>query len=155
MAAGLSLARDQLDAFSAALESAVESMLDEVELDAVVESDGELSGEELDLSLAVALRYAAPWGQHFPEPVFDGEFYVVHQRVVGDRHLKLVLSPAENPRQCLDAIQFNVDLERWPDEQVDRVKLAYRLDCNYYRGEERLQLMVEAMEPLTAARTGS
>jgi single-stranded-DNA-specific exonuclease len=150
MAAGLSLPRDRLPAFREALESVVAEMFDQVELEAVVESDGPLAAEELDLSLAMALRYAAPWGQHFPEPVFDGEFNLIDQRLVGDKHLKLVCSPVQQPGQTVDAILFNVDRERWPNQAVGAVRLAYRLDCNFYRGEERLQLMVEAMETLDA-----
>jgi single-stranded-DNA-specific exonuclease len=148
MAAGLSLAREGLDAFRDALESVVSELLDEVELEAVVETDGELSDAELNLSLAMELRYAAPWGQHFPEPLFDGEFRLEHQRLVGGKHLKLVCSPVGQARQAVDAIAFNVDLDRWPDEAVETAHLAYRLDCNYYRGEERLQLVVEAIEAL-------
>jgi single-stranded-DNA-specific exonuclease len=148
MAAGLSLEREKLEAFRQALEATVAELLDAVELEAVVESDGELATEVLDLALAMELRYAAPWGQHFPEPVFDGEFQLVHQRLVGEKHLKLVCSPMESPQRILDAIAFNVDPGRWPDERVEMVRLAYRLDCNFYRGEERLQLMVECIEPL-------
>lgn len=151
MAAGLSLPRDKLPAFREALESVVAEMLDGVELDAVVESDGSLAAEELDLSLAMELRYAAPWGQHFPEPVFDGEFTLIHQRLVGEKHLKLVCSPAQEPDRYVDAILFNADCERWPNEKVSTVRLAYRLDCNFYRGDERLQLMVEAIETLDGA----
>ena len=148
MAAGLSLPVDRLDEFRRALHTVVAEQLDDVELDAVVESDGELTGSDLDLSLAMELRYAAPWGQHFPEPVFDGDFLIVHQRLVGEKHLKLVVSPDADPQHTLDAIAFNIDLDRWPDESVERVKLAYRLDCNYYRGEERLQLMVESIDAI-------
>ena len=78
--------------------------------------------------------------------MFDGVFQLVHQRIVGEKHLKLVLGSSADSPQVLDAIAFNVDLERWPDEDVTRVRLAYRLDCNYYRGEERVQLMVEQIE---------
>ena len=147
MAAGLSLVRDQLEAFSAALDATVGDWLEDVELQAIVESDGELSTETLQLELAQQLRYAAPWGQHFPEPCFDGEFLVVHQRIVGEKHLKLVLAPPDSENLLLDAIAFNVDTRLWPNDSVERVRLAYRLDCNYYRGEERLQLMVEVLEP--------
>jgi single-stranded-DNA-specific exonuclease len=148
MAAGLSLEREKLDAFRQALEATVAELLDTVELEAIVESDGELAPEALDLALAMELRYAAPWGQHFPEPVFDGEFQLLHQRLVGGKHLKLVCSQVATPQRLIDAIAFNVDLGRWPDERVETVRLAYRLDCNFYRGEERLQLMVDCLEPL-------
>ena len=129
-----------------AFDAVVSDWIDDVELQAVVESDGSLSGEEMQLELAQQLRYAAPWGQHFPEPVFDGVFQVVHQRIVGEKHLKLVLSTGASPDCLLDAIAFNVDIERWPNTAIEQVLVAYRLDCNYYRGEERLQLMVEWIE---------
>lgn len=147
MAAGLSLPREHYQRFAEALETVVSDWIDDVELQAVVESDGELAGEEMQLELARQLRYAAPWGQHFPEPVFDGMFSVVHQRIVGEKHLKLVLSPDGHPDCLLDAIAFNVDTGIWPSDEVERVEVAYRLDCNYYRGEERLQLMVEVLRP--------
>lgn len=145
MAAGVSLPRDRLEAFTKALDSAVGEWLHEAELDAVIDSDGELPSSELALELARQLRYAAPWGQHFPEPLFDGVFTVVQQRIVGEKHLKLVLSPDGD--RMLDAIAFNVDTARWPDEYVDRLRLAYRLDCNYFRGQEQVQLMIEHFEP--------
>ena len=113
----------------------------------VVETDGELLPGDLALPLARMLRYAGPWGQHFPEPLFDGEFQVVHQRLVGERHLKLVLSHPERPDTLLDAIAFNVDLDLWPNHGVERVIIAYRLDSNEYRGRERLQLLVEVIDP--------
>ncbi len=147
MAAGLSLPRANLDSFAAALDETVGEWLDDVELQAIVESDGELQAPDMELALARQLRYAAPWGQHFPEPVFDGVFQLVHQRIVGEKHLKLVVALPAAPDALLDAIAFNVDVKRWPDDSVERVRLAYRLDCNYYRGEERLQLMVEVLEP--------
>ena len=70
----------------------------------------------------------------------------MHQRIVGDKHLKLVLSPDGAPDRLLDAIAFNVDTDAWPNPGAERVEVAYRLDCNYYRGEERLQLMVEVLK---------
>jgi len=147
MAAGLSLAETDLDRFRHALTRAVREMLAGVELEPVLETDGELGGEDLDLELARELRYAGPWGQRFPEPVFDGVFHVVHQRLVGERHLKLVLRHPDEPDFPLDAIAFDIDPDVWPDRDVDRVLLAYRLDCNYFRGEERLQLAIEYIEP--------
>ncbi len=145
MAAGLSIPRENFERFASALDAVVTDWLDDVELNAVVESDGELGEDELQLPLARQLRYAAPWGQHFPEPVFDGVFHLVHQRIVGEKHLKLVVSPEGSPDCLLDAIAFNVDTEVWPSAEAQRVEIAYRLDCNYYRGEERLQLMVEVL----------
>ena len=147
MAAGLSLAEADFERFRDAFESEVELLLEGVALDAIVESDGELAGQDFSLPLARSLRYAGPWGQHFPEPLFDGKFSVVQQRLVGERHLKLVLTHPERPEQLLDAIAFNVDLELWPATEVENVYLCYRLDSNEFRGRESLQLLVEVIEP--------
>jgi single-stranded-DNA-specific exonuclease len=147
MAAGLSLADTDFERFRDAFEAEVECLLEGVELDAIVESDGELCPDDLTLPLARTLRYAGPWGQHFPEPLFDGEFLLVHQRLVGERHLKLVLAHPDRPEQLLDAIAFNIDLEAWPNPAVERVLIAYRLDSNEFRGRESVQLLVEVIEP--------
>ena len=147
MAAGLTLRRGDYEAFSVAFVEEVGRHAEDVELQAVIESDGELAPEELQLELATTLRYAGPWGQHFPEPVFDGTFGIVSQRLVGEKHLKLVLSLPDT-RLLLDAIAFNVDLETWPDPAIQVVEIAYRLDVNEYRGQRNVQLMVEHLEPV-------
>ena len=74
--------------------------------------------------------------------MFDGQFKIVQQRLVGEKHLKLVLSPAGS-KKVIDAIAFNVDLDIWPDDSIETVELAYRLDVNEFRGNSSLQLMVE------------
>jgi single-stranded-DNA-specific exonuclease len=145
MAAGLSLPRANLDRFRDMFEAEVESMLDDTDLEAVVESDGELAPADMQLDLARQLRYAGPWGQHFPEPRFDAGMRIVQQRLVGERHLKLVLQP--DGGEVIDAIAFNVDLDIWPDPSVEWVRLVYRLDINQFRGRESLQLIVEYLEP--------
>jgi single-stranded-DNA-specific exonuclease len=147
MAAGLTLDRDRYDEFAAAFLAEVERHAEEVHLQAVIESDGELAAQDFQLDLAGELRQAGPWGQHFPEPVFDGRFRLVSQRLVGEKHLKLVLTPPDSDL-LLDAIAFNVDLTLWPDHTVDRVELAYRLDVNEFRGQRSLQLVVEHIAPL-------
>ncbi len=148
MAAGLSLPRDGLEAFQEAFVEQVASQLDPAALEAVIDSDGELPLASLNLDVALELRYAAPWGQQFPEPVFDGEFLLLQQRLVGERHLKLVLAPGDDPRRLLDAIAFRVDLNLWPNPEVQRAQLVYRMDVNTYRGEQQLQLIVEQITPL-------
>ena len=148
MAAGLSLPRDRLEAFQEAFVEQVASQLDPAALEAVIDSDGELPLASLNLDVALELRYAAPWGQQFPEPVFDGEFLLLQQRLVGERHLKLVLAPGDDPRRLLDAIAFRVDLNLWPNPEVQRAQLVYRMDVNTYRGEQQLQLIVEQITPL-------
>ena len=146
MAAGLSLARQDYEAFSRAFVEEVARHAEDVELQAVLDSDGELAEAEFQLELATALRFAGPWGQHFPEPVFDGVFQIVSQRLVGEKHLKLVLFPTSGS-VLLDAIAFNVDLAVWPDPSIAQVEIAYRLDVNEYRGQRSVQLMVEHIVP--------
>jgi single-stranded-DNA-specific exonuclease len=146
MAAGLSIAQQDYETFASAFLAEVERHARDVELQAIIASDGELEEQDFQLELASQLRFAGPWGQHFPEPVFDGLFQVVSQRLVGEKHLKLVLFPAAGS-QLLDAIAFNVDLDIWPDESIEQVEIAYRLDVNEYRGQRSVQLVVEHIVP--------
>jgi len=145
MAAGLSLPAENLDAFRAEFERVVRTRLDENQLEAVIDSDGELDIADFTLQTAALLRACAPWGQAFPEPVFDGEFLLLQQRIVGERHLKMVVAPPQAPQLALDAIAFNVDTDHWP-QATQRVRLAYKLDVNEFRGRESLQLMVSLLE---------
>ena len=109
-------------------------------------SDGVLAVEEFHLELARALRHAGPWGQHFPEPLFHGVFQLVEQRVVGERHLKVVLR-SECGSVKLDGIAFGIDREVWPNPTIKWVELAYKLDVNEFRGNETVQLMIAHIEP--------
>jgi single-stranded-DNA-specific exonuclease len=146
MAAGLSLPEANFGAFAVAFDAEVRRQLDEDDLTGRLLSDGALSVEEFHLPLAKELRNAGPWGQHFPEPLFHGVFQVVQQRLVGDKHLKLVLK-TECGGQTLDGIAFNIDREVWPNPTVRWVELAYKLDVNEYRGRESVQLMVAHLAP--------
>ncbi|NND69515.1 MAG: single-stranded-DNA-specific exonuclease RecJ [Halioglobus sp.] len=148
MAAGLTLARADYPAFADAFLAEVERHTEDVELQAVIESDGELAPTDFDLDLATTLRYAGPWGQHFPEPTFDGRFRLESQRLVGEKHLKMTLCPVDGERS-IDAIAFNIDPARWPDEQVREVDIAYRLDVNEFRGRRTVQLVVEQIRAAT------
>jgi len=147
MAAGLSLERSAYEKFSEAFTAEVALHVEDLNLQATIESDGELEERYFSLDLANELRFAGPWGQHFPEPIFDGHFNVVQQRIVAEKHLKLVLT-LPGRKQLLDAIAFNVNTEIWPDESIETVELAYRLDVNEFRGKRSLQLMVDNITPL-------
>ena len=141
MAAGLSLPQQHYGAFAAAFDAEVRRHLSADDLTGRLLSDGTLSVEEFHLDLAKALRHAGPWGQHFPEPLFHGVFQLVQQRLVGEKHLKLVLK-SECGSIELDGIAFNIDRELWPNASVRWVELAYKLDVNEFRGRETVQLMV-------------
>ena len=143
MAAGLSIHADKFQEFSALFEQYAQQWLSVEALTGVLASDGSLLTQDMTLSFAELLRAAGPWGQNFPEPLFDDTFTLVQQRIVGEKHLKLVV---EKDQQIFDAIAFNVDIKRWPDHKAKQVKLAYRLDINEFRGKQSLQLMVEQLD---------
>lgn len=145
MAAGLTLPAARLEDFRAAFVEAVSEQLSADDLQAVVYSDGELPRDALCIDLAQALREAGPWGQGFPEPIFDGVFGIAQRRVVGERHLRLSLR-SEQGGSALEAIAFNTD-ERQVPASAQRVELAYKLDINEYRGQRTPQLLVEYVRP--------
>ncbi len=147
MAAGLSLPRAHFETFRAAFDVEVRRQLSAEDLSGRLLSDGELTASEFRLELAAQLREAGPWGQHFPEPGFHGEFQLIQQRLVGERHLKMVLQPPGST-EVLDAIAFNIDPQVWPNPRIQRVRLAYSLDINEYRGRQSLQLVVRFLQPL-------
>ncbi|KYN83770.1 single-stranded-DNA-specific exonuclease RecJ [Vibrio cidicii] len=149
MAAGLTIKEADFTRFSHLFDQVVKQELDEAALKGIILSDGELQPEQFSMHTAEMLRSAGPWGQGFPEPVFDGEFKLLHQKLVGEKHLKLMLEPLfkGHPTNIMvDGIAFNVDLRRWPDASVKTVRLAYKLDINEFRGNQSLQLMVDHLE---------
>ena len=141
MAAGMTLSRGDLDAFSDAFDRAVRDTLRAEDLEAAITTDGPLSPET-----ATLLKRAGPWGQHFPEPLFDGNFRVVSQRIVGENHLKLVLQPEEGGA-IIDGIAFNTGPEV-PDYTRTGARVVYKPDANTFRGRTNLQLLVDYLEPL-------
>lgn len=146
MAAGLTLAEHDYEAFVAAFERVARERLDADALAEVLWTDGALGPDELCLDLAEALRDGGPWGQGFPEPCFDGVFEVVDRRTVGERHLKMRVQPP-GERRAFDAIAFNTPADLLGRGGVPRARLVYRLDVNEWRGDRRVQLVVEHLEP--------
>jgi single-stranded-DNA-specific exonuclease len=146
MAAGLSLNEDKLSEFEQAFVQQVAQLVTEDDLQARLITDGCLEAQQLSMHTAEMLRDAGPWGQLFPEPCFQGDFRIVQQRIVGERHLKLVLAPHNQPEIAIDAIWFNIDTARWPNPEAETVHCVYRLDINEFRGLESLQLMVQHLQ---------
>ena len=143
MAAGMSIEEAHLPAFEIALRETIAAMLDPAILQSELLSDGELLPHEFDRRHADALRDGGPWGQGFPEPLFDGVFDVLDWRVVGERHLKLSVS-LPGSRAPLNAIHFG----SWPgDPPPPRCRIAYRLAADDWRGSQAIQLIVEHREP--------
>ena len=147
MAAGLTLAKGDLHQFTEALEAAVAETLSHAPPQAVEDSDGALGAGDLGLQLAESLSAGGPWGQHFPEPTFDGVFDVMQHRIVGEKHLKLTLA-AEGVE--IGGIAFNIDVNDWQVKPLKRIHALYRLDINEYRGERNPQLVIQSFWPADA-----
>lgn len=151
MAAGLSLQLAHYEEFCQAFDTELRAQLKLEDLHQQIFTDGELQAQDFKLELAELLGQGGPWGQGFSEPLFDGCFDVVDQRLVGQRHLKMLLAlpvqgsmqRGQGPALVLDAIAFNIKPEEWPNPRCQKVRVAYRLDINEYQGLRKLQLIVE------------
>ncbi|MES2502047.1 MAG: single-stranded-DNA-specific exonuclease RecJ [Pseudomonadota bacterium] len=134
MAAGLTIKQADFLAFEAAFEAVVKSLITETDLQAVMETDGGLQSHEVSLQTAQLLAKQV-WGQGFQQPLFFDEFQVINQRVVGEKHLKLIL---EKDQKRFDAIYFNQH-EFLPEQ----VSAAYTLEANEYKGLQTVQLQLK------------
>lgn len=146
MAAGMSIKESHYDAFRLAFDVIISEWVTPEQLEAVAWTDGPLAPEDFSLSFAEQVRLSGPWGQAFPEPSFDGVFDILQQRLVGEKHLKLMVREPSSGL-LLDAIRFFVDLDKWPNEQCAQARLVYKLDINEFRGQRNLQLLVDHIEP--------
>jgi single-stranded-DNA-specific exonuclease len=144
MAAGLSLPRAHFETFRTAFADEVARHLSADDLTGKVLTDGELLAEDMTMELAQSLRAGGPWGQGFPEPLFDGQFEVLGSRVVGEKHLRLTLRQSQG--RSIEAIAFNRAALQPP--AGSRVEAAFRLDINSYQGNQTLQLVIEYLAPL-------
>ena len=140
MAAGLTIEQHGLERFSDLFEQVLQDHVDASCFDQVIEHDGEIDAGDLNLQLAQLLLSAGPWGQRFPVPSFYGEFAVLDQRVVGQRHLKWLLSPGPE-QQPVDAILFYAP-EQAMNQQYRQLRIHYELGINEYQGMQSLQLLV-------------
>ncbi|NML60797.1 single-stranded-DNA-specific exonuclease RecJ [Massilia sp. RP-1-19] len=138
MAAGLTIRADALDAFSEAFETVGRALLTQQQLERVIETDGPLEDAYYTTQFIEVID-GQVWGQGFAPPVFCDEFRVISQRILKERHLKLLL---ERNGQRYDAIWFGHTAS-----VGDRARVAFRLDANEYNGVTRVQLMVEHAEP--------
>ncbi len=147
MAAGLAIAREDFQKFTQIFDHQIELL--NYEPQTSVWTDGELHIDDLTMNTADLIQQAGPWGQMFPEPCFDNVFKIIEQRIVGQKHLKLLLQIVGG-QQMIDAIAFNIDTEVWPQHRAQYVRMVYQLDINEYQGRRRLQLMVQCLEAVDA-----
>ncbi len=146
MAAGVSIREEHFDEFQSAFESIAQSLLSPADLTRIIETDGTLDVADFSVDIVLSLEQQV-WGQGFPQPLFDGEFAVQSQRVVGEKHLKLTLRPysgqalRQDSGQTLDAIRFFS-----ADPMPERIRAVYKLALNEYNGKTSLQLIIEHWE---------
>ena len=134
MAAGLSILEKDFAAFQAAFETVARELLTEADLQAILETDGQLAIKDMSLQTALVLA-AGVWGQSFPQPIFSDTFKVVNQRILGEKHLKLIL---EKDSKRFDAIYFN-----YSENLSENITAAYALEANEYKGLQTLQLQIK------------
>jgi single-stranded-DNA-specific exonuclease len=153
MAAGLTIAEQDYEAFAEAIAVQVGRLYPQADFSGAIVADGVLTAQAVArfgglLPLARGLRDAGPWGSGFPEPLWVGDFEVLEQRTVGQSHAKLRVRALDGGAP-VDAIAFNqsVPAQRGP------VRLAFRLDVNRYGGSESAQLVVEQIAGVTARGT--
>ncbi len=137
MAAGLSIKQTGFTAFQNAFEAVARELLTEVDLQAILETDGQLDVNDMSLQTAWILA-AGVWGQGFPQPIYSDTFKVINQRILGEKHSKLILEK-ENKR--FDAIYFN-----HADSLPENISAAYALDANEYKGLQMLQLQIKYIQ---------
>jgi single-stranded-DNA-specific exonuclease len=134
MAAGLSIKADDFIQFQTVFEEVARSLMTVADLQAVLETDGHLSANDISLQTALVLE-SRVWGMGFLQPIFSDDFKVINQRVVGEKHLKLLL---QKDQKRFDAIYFNST-----EVLTDEITAAYTLEANEYKGLQTVQLQIK------------
>ena len=137
MAAGLSLQKKDFEEFLTTFEQVGKEWLTSIQLEHVLETDGELDISDFNLDF-ISLLETQVWGQGFAPPIFNNQFQVLNQKILKEKHLKLFL---EKDGKQFDAIWFNRT-----EELPRKIQAAYRLDANEYNGRTKVQLLLEYAE---------
>jgi single-stranded-DNA-specific exonuclease len=152
MAAGLTLPRANYAIFRHAFEQQIQNCITENDLDDKIYTDGELTSQDFNLELAQQLRYIVPWGQGCPEPLFDGIFNVLEYKILKQKHLKMLVSPATDNSIVLNAIYFNAiksEQELAFFQPAIQSHLVYHLRVNEFQQQISLQLLITNMQAVT------
>jgi single-stranded-DNA-specific exonuclease len=139
MAAGLSIQAESFWTFKREFSKAIKKHLNGKTPEVETLTDGQLSAADVTLKNAELIRQSSPWGQGFEEPTFYGDFEIIEQKVVGEKHLKCRLK-LKDSKNIFDGIAFF-------QEKLDKkqVSIVYKLNVNSFRGNESLQLMIESI----------
>tara|TARA_B100001057_G_scaffold77728_1_gene72692 strand:- start:16876 stop:18585 length:1710 start_codon:yes stop_codon:yes gene_type:complete len=138
MAAGLTIKKHNYEEFQFSISKIMNKIYPDFDFTGKIVTDGKIPSNKLNAGFAKQLENFGPWGKDFEEPKFHGKFHVHDQRVVGNHHLKMEVRPVEG-HKIIDAIAFNQDkiIAR------DSVGFVYRLCLNEFRGNTKVQLIVE------------
>ena len=147
MAAGLTIKPGNLEQFEQLFRERVTRHFYEHGSIDTIFTDGELADQEISLGNAEDIRNAAPWGQGFPVPVFEGIFRVSDISIVGQLHLKLKLV-TEDMARSLDAIAFRAIEPGQSLPDLEKIHAVYQLDVNEFRGNRKLQLVISYFTPV-------
>ncbi|MHB8410013.1 MAG: single-stranded-DNA-specific exonuclease RecJ [Acidiferrobacterales bacterium] len=142
MAAGLGITESALPAFEAAFAESVGALALPSAFSPITETDGALAVDEITMETADALAQAGPWGQGFPEPLFDGEFEVAEIRYMGGRHARLTLR-ASGKLVRAQAVAFHIEQGGF-SPRPGKQRLLYRLRPAQWNGERYAQMVIEA-----------
>jgi single-stranded-DNA-specific exonuclease len=145
MAAGLTIALSDYEKFQTVFAQTIASQTDKTLLSPILVTDGSLQPEAFCLAGAQAIAYGGPWGQGFPEPLFDDEFDIVGQTILAGKHVKFQLCLVTGG-PIFDGLLFFADLKEWPNYTCQRARIVYRLDINEYNGVSRIQLIISLIE---------
>lgn len=99
MAAGLTVAGDRIDALAAFLNDRLSGAVDVAATARALDCDAAIAPRGVSLHLAETLEIAGPYGQGWSQPrIASGPWTAVDCLIVGEHHLKLVLSGADGAR---------------------------------------------------------
>ena len=147
MAAGMSLYYHDYPKFCDYFDQYVRNTLTEEALQITFHTDGSLTESQFTLEMVSMLKTAGPWGQNFPEPLFDGLFEIRQRKVLRGGHLKLQLA-LPNKMLLMDGLLFNSGLPQYHlPAETTQIRCLYRLERNFFRGRFKLQLIIEHFEP--------
>ena len=146
-AAGLTIREDGFEIFQNYLIEIFHEMFGSRITGKKLSTDGNLPSEYMNLEMAKLLKDSGPWGEGFPRPSFEGYFHVCNKKTVGQKHIRLDLSPMDNRSLIIPAIYFNADLAFWENLEAYQIFCIYELDVNLYRNFESLQLVVRFCKP--------
>jgi len=145
MAAGLSIHANKFELFQQVFDEVVKESLDERALKQIKETDGAIPESVMSMETSELIKFSSPWGQAFPAPLFDDVFIIENWRIVGQKHLKLVIKQVDSLK-TYDAIAFNMTETVLPTGGHAEIRVVYRLDVNEFRGNRNLQLIVDYIE---------